>query len=302
MLSIGFDPSFIDTLVWLNDKNGDLITDIPPLGMHHRTSLIKRVAGGNGVNISYILNKLNLNHYLIISVNDYYMSLLEKRGIRNIIPIKNANISETVALITKNGEIQCNYFTTSLGIDHWSPEIHKYWQNSSINVFLNWGLNKTALEWVSIQWLASCGWSYDEIINIDNYFSTAINTTNCEKSIIIEPGSIKHHKDSKQLYKLLEHISLNTEDLIFSANEEEKIEFSKFIFTTKIIHTKNYVLTYNKDNIIDKIKVIPIENAINFVGAGDAFLAGLIYDKYKYNRLNVNFAIKVAQQFIKGKL
>ena len=55
MLNIGFDPSFIDTIVRAQNSSGLLIDTLPEPGDHHRSSKINKTAGGNSVNISYTL-------------------------------------------------------------------------------------------------------------------------------------------------------------------------------------------------------------------------------------------------------
>ena len=133
VLAIGFDPVFIDTLVALKSKDGKLIDELPKPGHHFRNATISRIAGGNGVNISYVLNKINVQHKLVIPSNDLFMNLLEDRGIRSEqIEAINTAVGETVGVTWKPGEIQLNDPRSVLGINQWSETVDKYWKNSPI--------------------------------------------------------------------------------------------------------------------------------------------------------------------------
>ena len=188
-LAIGFDPAFIDTLVRLESIDGELLDTLPPLGHHHRKTKILRVAGGNGVNISSTLLKLGVDHKLVIPLNDLFSSLLAMRGIKNnVVPI-SAEISETVALTMSGGELQLNEIKGKLQFKHWTQEVHQAWINSPIRLFLNWGLNQTSVEWVAIQWLASCDWSYDRIINEKDLYNAALQT---EYMVYLNPSVYLH--------------------------------------------------------------------------------------------------------------
>ena len=66
MLSIGFDPSFVDTLVRVENSDRSLAHELPLPGQHHRTPTIYRIAGGNGVNISAILTAIGIENTLVV--------------------------------------------------------------------------------------------------------------------------------------------------------------------------------------------------------------------------------------------
>ncbi|MHA2250242.1 MAG: hypothetical protein ACXAD7_07765 [Candidatus Kariarchaeaceae archaeon] len=303
MLYIGFDPAFIDTLVRLECKDGNLLPELPIAGFHHRMSKINRIAGGNGTNVSSILTKLGIQNTLVVPCNPDFELLLKKRVISDIYPIE-VSINETVALTYEPGEIQFNHVRAKLGFINWTKEIHEFWQQSDIQVYLNWGLNPLSHEWVSCQWLASCGWSYDELIEETDRTSQALEATIPLKKIILEPGSIKEHNLKQVLTNLLEQIastSYNEEYPILCCNEEEATEYQSITFQHKIVHTDKFVDFYRCGER-RRYKVEPLtKDPETFVGAGDAFLAGIIQACLKGSP-NIKNGIKTAQSFLSGDL
>ena len=179
MLNIGFDPSFIDTIVRAQNSSGLLIDTLPEPGDHHRSSKINKTAGGNSVNISYTLKKLQLSHNLIIPSNDEFDLLLGKRKLKVEYKLHN-QINETVAINWNKGEIQFNDSSSTLNIDHFTKKVYQYWTDSHIQCLLNLGLNHTSLEWLSCLWLSSCGWEFEDIKNLSksSLISNAINEQN----------------------------------------------------------------------------------------------------------------------------
>ncbi|MDH5401521.1 MAG: hypothetical protein OEZ01_12795 [Candidatus Heimdallarchaeota archaeon] len=296
MLSIGFDPSFIDTLVRVQNGNS-LATHLPLPGNHHRDSFIQRIAGGNGVNVSYVLSKIDIPHTLVVPVNQEFEMLLKQRGIINFYSI-NADISETVALTYSKGDIQFNHQRSVLNRIHWSKEIHDLWVNSPIAIFLNWGLNIDSLEWVSLQWLSICGWNFDELLSERDLFSHALEMNCPSKPIILEPGSIKTHHSKDNLTKLLTNMSKSeiTDKLIFCCNEEEVSEYRTINFPNFVLHTSKFVeLIGSEEKLVDVPKLR--REPETFVGAGDAFLAGMISSVLK-DEIDLDYCIKVAQTYL----
>jgi sugar/nucleoside kinase (ribokinase family) len=304
MLNIGFDPAFIDTLVRVQTNNGVLEKHLPPPGYHHRSSNITRIAGGNGTNIASILIKLNVQCTLVVPTDPYFEILLKQRGIKNIVSIK-ADVNETVGVSWKPGEIQFNSIRGRLGRKHWTEVIHNLWSKSKIQLYLNWGLNPDAKEWVACQWLASCGWNFQELSAEKNIESQAIEATTINKPIILEPGSFESQPQKQFLLDILKKIGTTSFDEIYpilSCNEEESKEYQKMNFPTKIIHTSTEVVEKRNDHP-EYHTVEPLEHdPITYVGAGDSFLAGLIEGVLNYSSLDIEHAITVAQQFLTGKL
>lgn len=299
MLAVGFDPSFIDTLVRVEDAKGNLVDDIPPLGHHHRQTNIIRVAGGNGVNISAILHKLNIDHILVVPSNPEFDILLNKRNIDKVHRI-HEQVNESVGITFHSGEMQFNDGKHGLSRIDWSEEVHRYWTESPISLFTNWGLNPTSSDWVSRQWLASCGYSFEEISQISDVKSQALQAEGCKTNLLLEPGSIISHKDHGFLLDLLDHIGSTTFEnqfSIFSANEEENPEFNKLNFRQSIFHSSSKVIL-SEGGIKSTFDVNPLPcTPTTFVGSGDAFIAGLIKGLQEM-RLDIDFAIHTAQRFL----
>ncbi len=301
MLAIGFDPAFIDTLVRVQNKSGKLEDALPPPGFHHRSSTISKVAGGNGTNVAFVLNKLNVDNILVVPTNNEFEILLGKRGLTNFISI-NDRINDTVGITWKKGEIQFNCIRGDLRKSDWSPKIHQLWQNSPLHVYLNWGLNPSSSEWVSCQWLASCDWSYDELQSEKNVNAQALEEDNLKNPVILEPGSVKSHKDTNFLLNLLNQmgeIESELNHIILCCNEEENQEFTSFKFNTKIVHTSSAVQLFQGDDIV-KYQVKSLKNEpLTYVGAGDAFLAGIIESLLK-NKLDIDNGLDTAKKFLRG--
>ena len=89
MLAIGFDPSFVDTLVRVQNIDGSLAKKLPLPGQHNRTPSITRIAGGNGVNLSAVLTSLKIDNTLVVPYDEEFVFALQviffyndKNGIR----------------------------------------------------------------------------------------------------------------------------------------------------------------------------------------------------------------------------
>ena len=304
MLYVGFDPAFIDTLVRAEDISESLIENLPEPGFHHRSSKISRIAGGNGTNIAFILQKLNIPCTLVVPTNQQFITLLAERGIENFISIK-AQVNETVGITWAPGEIQFNAVKGSLGKTQWTPQIHDLWTDSEIHTYLNWGLNQTSNEWVSCQWLASCGWSFEEIYHEKEIFHQALEAASIKYPIILEPGSIASHPHNEYLLSLLKQIGstdFNPSLPLLSCNEEEKIEFEELSFPTTVVHTAERITIASNDQEFH-LQVPPLSNEpTTFVGAGDAFTAGLIAQYLDKKRIDLEYAIWVSRSFLMGKL
>ena len=187
---------------------------------------------------------------------------------------------------------------------NWTKKIHNLWIGSPLQCYLNWGLNPNSLEWVSILWLATCGWNHQEIIEEGNLFDKAIKTDNPNKSILLEPGSIKLHEEKSKLNQLLNHIANKSKQLeyaIFSSNEEEFAEYSDIVMKQYILHTSEYVSLKIGEN--SKKYDVPrlIKEPLTFVGAGDAFIAGIIKSILDFN-LDPQVGIEIAQEFLHSNL
>lgn len=301
MLSIGFDPSFLDTIVRAVDKTGSLLSTLPSPGHHHRMNEISRIAGGNNVNVAYVLMKLGFTFNLVVPANDEFEKYLNERGLTLAHSI-HEDVNETIAVIWQEGEIQFNNVQAKLDKSDWSQAVHSFWMDSSLHVLNNWGLNPTSHEWIACQLLANAGWSYEEIQQLKEPLDNVSSISHLSKPLIIEPGSIQEHSHQEDLFKILNNVSELSYDRdfpLFCANEEEKPEYEGIDFKTKIIHSATEVLLIHNGEI-SKYDVPLIEEIVTLVGAGDAFLAGIIAGYLQSDTINVDFAVSVAQAYIKG--
>lgn len=303
MLSIGFDPSFVDTLVRVENKDRTLASDLPLSGHHHRTPTINRIAGGNGVNISAILNSIGIEHVLVVPCDEEFQILLNNRRIELVEKI-SCKVNNSVGITWLAGEMQFNDARYGPSMENWTEKIHALWIESPLQSYLNWGLNPNSVEWVSILWLASCGWNHQDIIEETNLFDKAIKVDSPNKSILLEPGSIKSHKEKNKLTQLLNHIANNSKQLeyaIFSSNEEEYGEYSDIKMKQYILHTSEFVSLTIGENT--KRYDVPrlLKEPLTFVGAGDAFIAGIIKSILEFN-LDPEVGIETAQEFLHGNL
>lgn len=275
-ISIGFDPAFIDIIVKLLDEQGKLLEKLPLPGHHHRMTRIDTLAGGNGVNIASMLVQLGYNVNLVVPVDEEFIKLLQKRKISKITPI-TGDVNHTVAITWKEGEIQLNEIKGELGREQWTRKIDDLWKNSPVKLFINWGLNKKSLEWVSMQLLSLANVPLEKLTS-DNIHDEIFKIESLNSHILLEPGSLHSHPDKNDLMKVIQYImSLPNEKLtVLLANEEEGREYSKIDQGIKIIHTKSEVRIHQgKNRTFVKVPALKCQPD-TYLGSGDAFLSGII--------------------------
>lgn len=303
-MHVGFDPTFVDIFVRLMDNRGHLIENLPPVGYHHRTCLTDEIAGGNGVNVARTLGRLGEFLTLVIPADDYFISLLKKDAVLSKFPITKINgcgSNRTIALITSKGEIQLNAVTNSMGLRQWSKGVHQHWLDSPAKIFLNWGLNPLSHEWVSCQILSLAGYTHQEIHEIGdkNVVVTALKQDLPEKyPIFMDTGLIGNHPNFIELAELRSKIS-ETKTAYVVGNEEEETELRQSNPKNLIIHSARNVQARSTSNNLDlEVPKLP-RGERNYVGAGDAFLAGLIKSclsgQEVMERTTIQYAIEVAQ-------
>ncbi|MCY3411658.1 MAG: hypothetical protein INQ03_08515 [Candidatus Heimdallarchaeota archaeon] len=299
-LAVGFDPSFIDEIVRLEDNNGNLIPSFPKPGHHHRNTVIHRIAGGNGVNVAFTLQQLGYNIEVVVPANDEYLILLAQRGLTSVYQL-GTQINQTIAVTWAEGEVQMNSINGKLGKEHWSEVVHEKWQANPLNISINWGLNPSSMEWISLQWIASCNVKYEDILWSDPV-TQALEVHHCKIPLIIEPGLFSQHPDSDQLQLLLKHM-MGSGNCILLGNEEERSQYIS-ISENKIIHTASSVEISKKGT--KNVKIPKLEQEpVTFVGAGDAFLSGIVHGillNIRDLEKLVNFGISTAQKYIQGIL
>ncbi len=278
---IGFDPTFVDIVVRLFGAEGNLLPSLPSAGHHHRNCTIVEVAGGNGVNVARTLAKLGIDVTAVIPFDDYFGGLLRNETNQDhlkILEIPGVGSNRTVAVIWNDGELQLNSVSQSLGRVNWTKEIHQSWMKSPIHVFLNWGLNPLASEWVACQVLALSGFSWKEIFEIEpqRLIDFALKSEFLsDNPIFLDTGLLKEHQNYSDLQSLKRKIIAN-ENAVLVCNEEEEKESTIFENGPFVVHSSQKVFLKTKNKRISiPVHALP-DGERNFVGAGDAFLAGLI--------------------------
>ena len=158
------------------------------------------------------------------------------------------------------------------------------------------------MEWIHCQWLASCGVAFedlDQFVEIND-----LNQLNPTKTLVVEPGNIQDHQDKAQLMELLE-IMVSKDQVIFLCNEEEFKEFAQLPARNMVVHSSDKLLVrWKKREKEMVVPTLPCEPK-NFIGAGDAFLAGIISALMQsHHNLDqiASMAISVAQDHICGIL
>ncbi|RMG20866.1 MAG: carbohydrate kinase family protein [Methanobacteriota archaeon] len=306
-MKIGFDPTFVDIMVELRKNDGSLIESLPLPGHHHRNCRTTEIAGGNGVNVGRVLKRLGRDISIVVPLDELFRGLLKKDPYLNwsdVLEISNGGSNRTIALIWKKGEIQLNSVSYSLGMQNWSPEVHEAWISSPIAVFLNWGLNPLAHEWVSCQILSLAGCTHEEIHEfsssqlIEQAMDIDLAST---PPILVDTGLLRDHSHIESLTKLKNKI-MGIGNSILVCNEEEAQENLQLGDANLIIHSSNEVIIKSND-LRKRVDVPFLRNGErNFVGAGDAFLAGLIdcllNDQDPLANSSIIHAINVAQAHI----
>ncbi len=279
-MKIGFDPTFLDVFVYSLDANGRLIPKLPNPGHHVRNSLIKEVAGGNGVNVARTLARLGHDPALVIPYDDYFMEVLSlDPHLKNLERhrIHDCGSNRTIAVIWGEGEIQFNHTSNNLEKRHWTQDVHHLWTESSFHVFLNWGLNSTSNEWVTCQLLALSGIKNNELKELSKRDAIELAmevSIECDHPILIDTGRFDHHSEKEELVNLFAKLA-GLDQCIVLMNEEEAPVLQEIPMQNYILHTPERIKAKFKSETIH-VDVPPLKEALNFVGAGDAFLAGII--------------------------
>ncbi len=96
-------------------------------------------------------------------------------------------------------------------------------------------------------------------------------------------------------------MSKGLEYAVFSSNEEECEEYSDIKMKQYILHTSEYVsLTIGENSKRYNVPRL-LREPLTFVGAGDAFIAGII-KSISENKIDPEVGIEIAQEFLHGNL
>lgn len=277
MISVGFDPVFRDITVKLFSEDGSLARSLPPPGVHHPYSSVSEMAGGNGVNVYKSLQKLGVESELVIACDQIFAQLLNSEGF-SFHQFAELKSNSTIILSYKYNETQINAVAMELGKSLWNEELHKRWGNSPISVSTNWWLNPLAPDWVACQILSSCGIPYSEIIEdpVKQYLSMDLSLN---RPFITDPGMISKHKDADILISILRKLVQDPKSVLMGNEHEIPSILPNLREPHLVIEHRADSVRIIEDGVKTFIPVPPLPDGDrNFVGAGDAFLAGFVSD------------------------
>ncbi len=309
-LAVGFDPSFIDIIVEAKNKEGEFLDKLPVPGNHNRTASILQRPGGNGVNVSIELEKLKIPNTLVSSMSNYFVLMLNKLKLKytELSPILTKDQNQTVAINWLEGDNQYNSVVSSLGKPEFSKDVYDLWVGSPIKMYLNWGLNPKSPEWIASLYLASNGYKYQEIFDELDVIKLALNAESTNSGLVlIEPSNFDFHRDEQALFNLLRKLLKDTNSYLLY-NEFEESYFNenlKGLSYNKLLHTaKDVQIDTPSESITVEVPKLK-QPGINFTGAGDSFLAGIISSKLKDNspqltKYSIVKGIEAAQNHILG--
>ena len=266
-LEIGFDPVFLDVITRLLDPKGSLAKKLPSPGQHHPWAHIRIIPGGNGFNFARALFLQGYKPRFWSKIDSLYSALLKKEepnmrfsSIRDVYDSSNI----TVALETRNGEIQINDARHGIHPSELTSEARNAFKYSEINTYLNLGLNKYALE------------LFHELARIVS--------DGTERVSIFDPSTLRNFTNWDMLKSWFrDYYSGIPGEKIVSLNEEEYKIFFSAIPRAKILDWVDYVIMHSSKivEISSKNERIRIEVPslsppfATFVGIGDTFNAGL---------------------------
>ncbi len=305
VIYLGFDPVFRDITVLLKDGVGGLARGLPPVGVHHPYATVSERAGGNGVNVFRTLRSLGVECELVIACDDSFENLLRTEGL-GAIRFADVPGNSTVILSFRDGETQINAAGMELGQSLWTRDVHSYWTESSINVSTNWWLNPVAPEWVASQILGSTGMSYSELLTLRDPVEYVLSQEVRFKQVFVtDPGMIHEHKDSEVLVKLLDRVLCDPRAILVGNEHEVPTILPRLSDPHLVVIHRADSVTLLRNGEEDVVGVDPLPmGARNFVGAGDAFLAGFIHEFLSHSTdplRAIHRANAVARAHILGK-
>ena len=285
MIHGGFDPAFIDINIRpMNEKDGRLISDLPPLGSHHTLTDIVLIPGGNGFNLCRTLASVGHQVTYVGPSSQLYENLIKENNIPlTVKPIKNAEVNFTGVLNLQGGEIQFNSVKGKLSTEHLSEDLLDCYMKSPLKCISNVALNTTSIEWISSLILSLWSLDFIECLTEKNPPQKILNEmqqTDFEGILFIDPSDITHFTRIeefitflKETSKLLgeKYLSVNENELkrILDVSQKTPDEFVNEFGIPIIYHSASEIIFYGKDRISLKSK--ELTRKTNFVGAGDCF-------------------------------
>ena len=244
------------------------------LGNVNRSSEETYYAGGKGINVSRQLNKLQIKNSALTFLGGSNGKILRKTLIDEGIDFNSVNIKDETryssVIIEKKNRRMTSFFApdneiTETEVSHFIDKLDKAIQNCSIVVFSGSSPCKAADE-IFIKGIGLAK-QYDKISIVDTYGS------HLKDCLDLAPFCI--HNNLNELENSL-NISLKIEDEIKSFLDElysKGIKHSYLTNGSSPLYCSKFGFHY---------KVIPPQiNAVDSIGSGDAFTAGVAYGMEK---------------------
>ncbi|MCE7742110.1 MAG: carbohydrate kinase family protein [Candidatus Heimdallarchaeota archaeon] len=314
MIYGGFDPAFIDINIQpINEMNGELINELPPLGSHHTKTKISLIPGGNGFNFCRTLATLGRSITFVGPSSQLYENLIKEHNIPlKVKAIENAEVNYTGILNLLNGEIQFNSVKGQLSVENLSADIIECYRKSPLKSISNIALNPTSIEWISSLVLSL--WSKDLLQDYQDKFNPLSllqeqTETTFEGIIFIDPSDITGFNHLKEFQIFLSELRKLKGEKYLSVNENElrcisdlfrktPQDLSESLELPIIYHSADEVVFYGKKNI--KLSTKKLDTKRTFVGAGDCFNGSFIHSIFDNNSIedSLGFAIESSSYLI----
>lgn len=238
--------------------------------------------GGVGRNIAENITRLGIDTRLITAIgNDSNGEIIKDKAnqlginLSNSLFLENERTATYMAILHDNNDLNIAISDMSI-MDKINPEIiynrRKIIENAKLTV-LDTNLREDTLEYIL------------KNINQD-FFVDTVSTTKAKKILNLLPY-IHTLKPNKYEAELLSGIKINNETDIIDSG---KILIKKGLKRVFLTLGEEGLYYFDKENII-KVKSKKLQ-AENTIGAGDAFISGLVYSKY--NNLSIEETIYIS--------
>ena len=246
----------------------------------------KPFVGGSTLNTALSLGRLKSKVYFFSRIsNDYFGRLIQKK-------LKESQVN--ISLIQKTN----NQTTLAIVSNKKNPEFNFYSNETAFRNFKKYSLDKKFIKKIKLSHFSSISLALNP--SADTFLKMMKEIKKNSQSIIsldpnIRPTIIENKKKylSKlsNYMKLADIIKMSDEDYNYISKKKYDVQIKEWMqfFSIKLFvltrGPKGSILYTRKKKIIKKINKI---NIIDTVGAGDTFIAGLIFYLNKARMLDIN--------------
>ena len=261
--------NLIDTISYKNNKN-----------------IFKTFVGGSTLNTALALGRLKSNVYFFSRIsNDFFGKIIINHLKKNNVKlnfIQKTNDQTTVAFVNNKKK----------------PEFIFYSKGTAFKNLNSYSLNKTLLKKINLAHFSSISLalqpSANTLLRMIKYLKKNSNTL-ISIDPNVRPGIIENKKwylgRFKEFLKYGDIIKMSDEDFKYVSNKKYNDEILQWIDQYKI---SVFILTLGSGGSILYTKKMKIKfkakkiKTIDTVGAGDCFIAAVIYFLEKYKKLDLN--------------